>query len=69
MNLSATSAPHSSNEAPAACGAPGGSTLPSPSGETTTVSRPYRMPRTYDCVSERAGTLLIGLGCKMTSGR
>ena len=38
MNLSATPAPHSSNEAPAACGAPGGSTLPSPSGETTTVS-------------------------------
>lgn len=38
MNLSATPAPHSSNEAPAACGAPGGSTLPSPSGETTTVA-------------------------------
>ena len=38
MNLSATSAPHSSNEAPAACGAPGSATLPSPSGETTTVS-------------------------------
>lgn len=38
MNLSATSAPHSSNEAPAACGAPGGSTLPSPSGETTTAA-------------------------------
>ena len=38
MNLSATSAPHSSNEAPAACGGPGGSTLPSPSGETTTVA-------------------------------
>ena len=38
MNLSATSAPHSSNEAPAACGAPSSATLPSPSGETTTVS-------------------------------
>ena len=38
MNLSATSAPHSSNEAPAACGAPGSATLPSPSGETTTVA-------------------------------
>ena len=38
MNLSATSVLHSSNEAPAACGGPGGSTLPSPSGETTTVS-------------------------------
>ena len=38
MKRSATSAPHSSNEAPAACGGPGGSTLPSPSGETTTVS-------------------------------
>ena len=38
MNHSATSAPHSSNEAPAACGAPGSATLPSPSGETTTVS-------------------------------
>ena len=38
MNLSATSAPHSSNEAPAACGGPGGSTLPSPSGETTTAA-------------------------------
>lgn len=38
MNVSATPAPHSSNEAPAACGGPGGSTLPSPSGETTTVS-------------------------------
>ena len=38
MNLSATSAPHSSNDAPAACGAPGSATLPSPSGETTTVS-------------------------------
>ena len=37
--------------------------------ETTTVPRPYHIPRTYDCVSERAGTLLIGLGCKMTSGR
>ena len=38
MNLSATSAPHSSNEAPAVCGGPGGSTLPSPSGETTTAA-------------------------------
>ena len=38
MNLSATSAPHSSNEAPAACGGPGSATLPSPSGETTTVA-------------------------------
>lgn len=38
MNLSATSAPHSSNEAPAACGGPSSATLPSPSGETTTVS-------------------------------
>ena len=38
MNLSVTSAPHSSNEAPAACGGPGGSTLPSPSGETTTAA-------------------------------
>lgn len=38
MNHSATSAPHSSNEAPAACGGPGGSTLPSPSGETTTAA-------------------------------
>lgn len=38
MKRSATSAPHSSNEAPAACGGPGDSTLPSPSGETTTVS-------------------------------
>ena len=38
MNLSATSAPHSSNEAPAACGGPGSATLPSPSDETTTVA-------------------------------
>ena len=38
MNLSVTSAPHSSNEAPAACGAPGSATLPSPSGETTTAA-------------------------------
>ena len=38
MKRSATSAPHSSNEAPAACCGPGGSTLPSPSGETTTVA-------------------------------
>ena len=38
MNHSATSAPHSSNEAPAACGGPSSATLPSPSGETTTVA-------------------------------
>lgn len=38
MNVSATPAPHSSNEAPAACGGPSSATLPSPSGETTTVS-------------------------------
>ena len=38
MKRSATSAPHSSNEAPAACGGPSSATLPSPSGETTTVS-------------------------------
>ena len=38
MNLSATSAPHSSNEAPAACGGPSSATLPSPSGETTTAA-------------------------------
>lgn len=45
MKRSATSAPHSSNEAPAACCGPGGSTLPSPSGETTTVaSAPASFP-------------------------
>ena len=45
MSVCATSAPHSSNEAPAACGGPGGSTLPSPSGETTTVaSAPASFP-------------------------
>ena len=38
MNVSATSAPHSSNEAPAACGGPGGSTLPPHADETTTVA-------------------------------
>ena len=38
MNHSATSAPHSSNEAPAACGGPSSATLPSPSGETTTAA-------------------------------
>ena len=38
MNLSATSAPHSSNEAPAACGGPGGSTPRPPAGESTAVA-------------------------------
>jgi len=38
MNLSATPAPRSSNEAPAACGGPGGSTLPPHADETTTVA-------------------------------
>ena len=38
MNLSATSAPHSSNEAPAACGGPGGSTPQPPAGESTAVA-------------------------------
>ena len=38
MNVSATSAPHSSNEAPAACGGPGGSTPRPPAGESTAVA-------------------------------
>ena len=38
MNLSATSAPHSSNEAPAACGGPGGSTPRPPAGESIAVA-------------------------------
>ena len=38
MNLSATSAPHSSNEAPAACGGPGGSTPRPPAGQSTAVA-------------------------------
>ena len=38
MNLSATSAPHSSNEVPAACGGPGGSTPRPPAGESTAVA-------------------------------
>ena len=38
MNLSATSAPHSSNEAPAACGGPGGSTPRPPAGESTAIA-------------------------------
>ena len=38
MNHSATSAPHSSNEAPAACGGPGGSTPQPPAGESTAVA-------------------------------
>ena len=38
MNVSATSAPHSSNEAPAACGGPGGSTPQPPAGESTAVA-------------------------------
>lgn len=38
MNLSATPAPRSSNEAQAACGGPGGSTLPPHADETTTVA-------------------------------
>ena len=38
MNLSATSAPHSSNEAPAACGGPGGSTPRPPAGQSTTIT-------------------------------
>ena len=38
MNLSATSAPHSSNEAPAACGGPSGSTPQPPAGESTAVA-------------------------------
>ena len=38
MNLSATSAPQSSNEAPAACGGPGGSTPRPPAGQSTAVA-------------------------------
>ena len=38
MNFSATSAPHSSNEAPAACGGPGDSTPQPPAGESTAVA-------------------------------
>ena len=38
MNLSATSAPHSSNEDPAACGGPGGSTPRPPAGQSTAVA-------------------------------
>ena len=38
MNLFATSAPHSSNEAPAACGGPGGSTPRPPAGQSTAVA-------------------------------
>ena len=38
MNLSATSAPHSSNEAPAACGGPGGSTPRPPAGQSTAIT-------------------------------
>ncbi|WP_448749754.1 DUF2218 domain-containing protein [Actinomyces sp.] len=38
MNLSATSAPHSSNETPAACGGPGGSTPRPPAGQSTAIA-------------------------------
>ena len=38
MNVSATSAPHSSNEAPAACGGPGGSTPRPPAGQSTAIA-------------------------------
>ena len=38
MNVSATSAPHSSNEAPAACGGPGGPTPRPPAGQSTAVA-------------------------------
>ena len=38
MNVSATSAPHSSKEAPAACGGPGGSTPRPPAGQSTAVA-------------------------------
>ncbi len=38
MNLSATPAPRSSNEAPAACGGPGGSTPRPPAGESIAVT-------------------------------
>ena len=38
MNLSATSAPHSSDQAPAACGGPGGSTPRPPAGQSTAIA-------------------------------
>lgn len=38
MNLSATSAPQSSNQAPAACGGPGGSTPRPPAGQSTAIA-------------------------------
>ena len=38
MNVSATSAPHSSNEAPAACGGPGGSTPRPPAGQSIAIA-------------------------------
>ena len=38
MNVSATSAPHSSNQAPAACGGPGGSTPRPPAGQSTAIA-------------------------------
>ena len=38
MNVSATSAPHSSNEAPAACDGPGGSTPRPPAGQSTAIT-------------------------------
>ena len=38
MNVSATSAPHSSNEAPAACGGPGGSTPRPPAGQSPAIA-------------------------------
>ena len=38
MNFSATSAPHSSNQAPAACGGPGGSTPRPPAGQSTAIA-------------------------------
>lgn len=38
MNVSATSAPHSSNEAPATCGGPGGSTPRPPAGQSTAIA-------------------------------
>ena len=38
MNLSSTSSPHSSNEAPAACDGPGGSTPRPPAGQSTAIA-------------------------------
>ena len=38
MNVSATSPPHSSKEAPAACGGPGGSTPRPPAGQSTAIA-------------------------------